>query len=266
MLDAFGVDPRDYDRRPPPVDPAGLPSGPLDPAGYAAAVSRNQYLAGKYDPDSLADHALNLVTGAMDDPVRVLTDAERIEHRALSAKIAETLDPPPTPDGARLEGMLGSPAGAIASLAVREAGGGQAAQDMALGLGAAAEGVGLAAAGARAGGATAFLGAQTGEAVPVVDEDGGERPTAALPAPLAMKPAGSLPAATDRVRALRGHGDARHGTQTTIEQQTTRVLTEQAPDGRKARTSRATRFDSPEAQLDAVTGRWSGRVRVKPQG
>ena len=50
VLDVFGVDPRDYDRSPPPIDPNRLSSGPLAPDAYRAVVSRNRYLAGKYDP------------------------------------------------------------------------------------------------------------------------------------------------------------------------------------------------------------------------
>ena len=175
VLGTFGVDPRDYDRTPPPLDPAGLPKGVLNPAEYRAVVSRNRYLAGKYDPQSLSDRVVNVVTGAMHNPARVLTDAERIEHHALSAKIAETLDPPLTAQEARLEAMEASPLGAIAFAVAHGLGGGQEAQDVALNTGMAVDGLGMAFAGARAGSATRFLGAQTGEGVPVL---GGEINTA----------------------------------------------------------------------------------------
>ena len=64
--------------------------------------------------------------------------------------------------------------------------------------------------------------------------------------------AGLHPTADELTKALPGHGNARHGTQTTIMQQTTRVQTGLAPDGKIAPTTMATRFDSSEAQLDAV--------------
>ena len=78
------------------------------------------------------------------------------------------------------------------------------------------------------------------------------------------------------MQALPGHGDARHGTRTTTAQQATRVQTGLAPDGKMASTPVATRFDSPEAQLHAVTearklidamaadGRASTAMRVGP--
>ena len=187
VLDVLGVDTRDpkYYLPPPkadsataatanatevaipdPIDPAGLPPGPLGEADYEQVAIRNKYLAGLYDPESLSDQAANLVTGTMRDPARVLTPGQKAEHEALTAKIIETLNPPSTPDEVRLDAMQGSPMGAIASLAVREAGGGQPAQDLALGLGAAAEGVMLATAGARTGPSTAFLQGQTGGSLP----------------------------------------------------------------------------------------------------
>jgi hypothetical protein len=58
--------------------------------------------------------------------------------------------------------------------------------------------------------------------------------------------------AEQSVQNLPGHGHARHGYQTTIVQQMTRVRTGIAPDGIRATTSRATRFDSPEAELEAI--------------
>jgi len=61
------------------------------------------------------------------------------------------------------------------------------------------------------------------------------------------------PTAAERVANLPGHGNARHGSHTTIAQQTTRVQTGIAPDGKMAPTSRATKFDTPEAELDAVS-------------
>ncbi len=70
-----------------------------------------------------------------------------------------------------------------------------------------------------------------------------------LPPP--AEPAVRTPA--EQVSDLPGHGNARHGSQTTLAEQTTRAQTDIAPDGAVAKTSRATRFDSDEAQLDAVS-------------
>ena len=55
-----------------------------------------------------------------------------------------------------------------------------------------------------------------------------------------------------QAEALPGHGDTRHGDRTTLPQQDTRLRTGMTPDGEFVPTSKATRFDSPEAQLDAV--------------
>jgi len=56
-----------------------------------------------------------------------------------------------------------------------------------------------------------------------------------------------------RLQALHGHGHERHGSQTTLAEQEGRLRTGRAPDGRPSPTKQATRFDSPEAELDAVT-------------
>lgn len=74
------------------------------------------------------------------------------------------------------------------------------------------------------------------------------------PAPAEQKalPPGRTPTPEQQARTLPGHGHARHGSHTTIAQQTTRVQTGVTPDGLIRRTGRATRFDSPEAELDAV--------------
>ena len=152
---------------PSPIDPASLPPRPLSKANYEAVGARNKYLADLYDPNSWTDRALTLVTGSMSDPANVLTDSERSEHQALNAKILETLCPAPTPDEARVDKMIDSPIGAIASTAVRLSGGSQASQDLALDLGTATQGLGTAYVGVRAGPATQFLGAQVGETVPV---------------------------------------------------------------------------------------------------
>jgi RHS repeat-associated protein len=65
-------------------------------------------------------------------------------------------------------------------------------------------------------------------------------------------PTPRVPTPEEEAQALAGHGHDRHGSQTTTAQQTTRVQTGVAPDGATANTSRATRFDNPEAELDAV--------------
>ncbi len=123
------------------------------------------------------------------------------------------------------------------------------------GLGASLVGGGMLAGGARVFGGT-----------PVVEPIAGETaPPKLLPAP-AEPP---VPTAQEQVDALPGHGNARHGSQTTLAEQTTRAQTDIAPDGATARTSRATRFDSPEAQLDAVNqaqARTANRVATGQQG
>ena len=54
------------------------------------------------------------------------------------------------------------------------------------------------------------------------------------------------------LQGVEGHGHARHGVHTTLTQQETRIQTKIAPDGQKAPTSRATIFDSNQAELEAV--------------
>ena len=95
-----------------------------------------------------------------------------------------------------------------------------------------------------------------------------------LPAPKEEPP----PTAQQRVEDLPGHGHNRHGSQTTIQQQTTRVQTKIAPDGEVAATPVATKFDSAEAELDAVqraqartaqgvaNGQVSNTIEVAPNG
>jgi hypothetical protein len=143
---------------PDPIEPESLPPGPLSAAAYEKVGARNKYLAGKYDPDSWSDRALNLLTDAMKIPANVLTASERSEHRKLTAKIIATLFPQPTADEARLSAMLSSPIGTIAWVATREAGGSRSAQDLALAIGLSAEGMPMVA-GPRAG--LKFLNAQT---------------------------------------------------------------------------------------------------------
>jgi hypothetical protein len=144
---------------PDPIDLESLPRGPQSPADYERVVARNRYLAAKYDPDSWYYRALNLITGAMMDPANVLTASERNEHRALSAKIVETVCAQPDADSARLD-VESSPIGAIAWMVSHEAGASQRAQDFALGLGQSVEGIML----AYAGPGLKFLNVQTGEA------------------------------------------------------------------------------------------------------
>ena len=120
---------------PPPIDPASLPPGPLSKPLYETVGKRNRYLQTLYDPQSTEDRILSVVTGGLNDPANIITDAERAEHKALSAKIIETLNPRPTPEEARLDAMAASPLGTIASLATRGLGGNQQSQDTALALG-----------------------------------------------------------------------------------------------------------------------------------
>ena len=54
------------------------------------------------------------------------------------------------------------------------------------------------------------------------------------------------------VESIEGHGHARHGAQTTLNEQEARIKTGTAPDGAKAPTPRATKFDSDQAELEAV--------------
>jgi RHS repeat-associated protein len=96
-----------------------------------------------------------------------------------------------------------------------------------------------------------------------------------LPAPKEEPP----PTAQQQVEDLSGHGHGRHGSQTTTQQQETRVQTGVAANGdvtKKPPTS--TRFDSPEAELDAVqraqvrtaqriaNGQKSTAIEVAPDG
>jgi hypothetical protein len=101
----------------------------------------------------------------MMDPANVLTTSERNEHRALSAKIVETVCAQPDADSARLDAMESSPIGAIAWMVSHEAGASQRAQNFALGLGQSVEGIML----AYAGPGLKFLNVQTGEAAIAVE-------------------------------------------------------------------------------------------------
>lgn len=72
------------------------------------------------------------------------------------------------------------------------------------------------------------------------------QPQRALPPPSTRTPA-------QQVADLPGHGNARHGSHTTNAQQTRRVQTGMNPDGVPGnKVGTASRFDSPEAELDAV--------------
>jgi hypothetical protein len=68
---------------PSPIDPASLPPGSLSKADYEKVAERNQYLASKYDPNSLYDRFINSFTGAMNDPANLRTASEQAEHEAL---------------------------------------------------------------------------------------------------------------------------------------------------------------------------------------
>lgn len=87
-----------------------------------------------------------------------------------------------------------------------------------------------------------------------------ESPRLALPSEPPPPP--TPPTAEQQVQALPGHGHGRHGTQTTLPQQEHRLRTGNTPDGDYLPTSTATRFSSPEAELDAVT-RAAQRVRAR---
>ncbi|MEZ5508096.1 MAG: hypothetical protein R3F38_19900 [Gammaproteobacteria bacterium] len=54
------------------------------------------------------------------------------------------------------------------------------------------------------------------------------------------------------LNAVDGHGHARHGSHTTLLQQENRIKTGIAPDGEKAPTPRATKFDSNQTEIEAV--------------
>ena len=73
------------------------------------------------------------------------------------------------------------------------------------------------------------------------------------PPQLAPPPEPPPPTAEQQVQALPGHGHARHGTHTTLAEQEQRLRTGRAPDGKRSPTGQATRFDSHDAELDAVT-------------
>ena len=76
---------------------------------------------------------------------------------------------------------------------------------------------------------------------------------ARLPRPPNPLPLPPPPTAEEQLQALPGHGHSSHGSQTTLAQQEARLRTDIAPDGRQSATNSATRFDSHEAELDAVT-------------
>jgi hypothetical protein len=58
--------------------------------------------------------------------------------------------------------------------------------------------------------------------------------------------------AKSRSESYSGHGHGRHGSQTTIAEQTRRVQTGEAPDGNLAKTDKATKFDSHAKEVEAV--------------
>lgn len=86
------------------------------------------------------------------------------------------------------------------------------------------------------------------------------------------------PTAEQQVQAAPGHGHVRHGEQTTLAEQEHRLLTDIAPDLKRAPANVATRFDSHEAELDAINraaarmkardsaGKTSHTMRLPPPG
>jgi hypothetical protein len=58
--------------------------------------------------------------------------------------------------------------------------------------------------------------------------------------------------AKSKAESYSGHGHGRHGSQTSIAEQTQRVQTGQAPDGNVAPTSKATKFDSHAKEVEAI--------------
>jgi hypothetical protein len=128
---------------PSPIDPASLPPGSLSKADYEKVAERNQYLASKYDPNSLYDRFINSFTGAMNDPANVRTASEQAEHEALSQKIIDTVFRQPTTAEARLNMMAASPIGTTLSVFTGAVGGSQQAQDGFLIAGSMVESFGL---------------------------------------------------------------------------------------------------------------------------
>jgi hypothetical protein len=114
---------------PSPIDPASLPPGSLTKADYEKVAERNQYLASKYDPNSLYDRFINSFTGAMNDPANVRTASEEAEHEALSQRIIDTIFRQPTAAEARLNMMAASPIGTTLSVFTGAVGGSQQVQD-----------------------------------------------------------------------------------------------------------------------------------------
>jgi hypothetical protein len=128
---------------PSPIDPASLPPGSLSKADYEKVAERNQYLASKYDPNSLYDRFINSFTGAMNDRANVRTASEQAEHEALSQKIIDTVFRQPTTAEARLNMMVASPIGTTLSVFTGAVGGSQQAQDGFLIAGSMVESFGL---------------------------------------------------------------------------------------------------------------------------
>jgi hypothetical protein len=78
-------------------------------------------------------------------------------------------------------------------------------------------------------------------------------------------------AAREKAESYPGHGHGRHGSQTTIAGQTRRVQTGVAPDGPKAPTSKATKFDSDAKEVEAVErakakNPGANKQKFKPKG
>ena len=76
---------------------------------YEQAGDRNYYLAHKYDPNSILDRALNVITQAMDNPERVLTDRERTEHEELTKILDYSRNHPLSPQAQNLIDIMDAP-------------------------------------------------------------------------------------------------------------------------------------------------------------
>lgn len=123
---------------PPPIDVTKLPQGPLEVGSelYERIGERNRYLAGKYDPKSWYDQACDLATGAMGNPVNVLTDAERTEHEVLIAIIVKSVNEPVSAVDPKVAAMEDNPLGTTFAVIARGLGAGENTQTALFGIGA----------------------------------------------------------------------------------------------------------------------------------
>jgi hypothetical protein len=130
---------------------------------YGYASERNNFLNGKYDPNSFIDHVASVFTGGLDNPDTVLSDRERTEKTTLAGLLNYQVQATVNPDKfspllQRLDNLEGSLLAGAAYVGAGALGYNQATQDQAAALGNAAGNIAFARATAINGG-PAFTGA-----------------------------------------------------------------------------------------------------------